>query len=83
MEAVIITYISAEQVSKPELLPLKNDTPLIESGIVDSLSLLRLLVFLEGEFGISLVNYGVIPENFNTVDAICAYIRSQQGLQVT
>jgi acyl carrier protein len=83
MEEVIKDFISRELVSKPELLPLQNDTQLLESGILDSLALLRLLVFLEEEFTIQLDDFDFIPDNFNTVDAICAYIRSQQGLQVT
>ena len=83
MELVINAYISRELVTRPELLPLKNDTSLLESGILDSLALLSLLVFLEGEFGISVDDFEVIPENFNTIDAICAYVRSRQGQQVT
>ena len=82
MESVINAYISRDLVSKPELLPLKNDTPLLECGILDSLALLSLLVFLEEEFNIPVDDYEVIPENFNTIDAICAYVRSRQQLQV-
>lgn len=83
MESVINDYISRELVNKPELLPLENGTPLLESGILDSLALLSLLVFLEKEFSISVDDFEVIPENFNTVDAICAYVRCRQELQIT
>jgi acyl carrier protein len=48
----------------------------LESGILDSLSLLKLLVFLEEEFKVPVDEFELIPENFNTVNAICAYIRS-------
>ncbi len=83
MESVIITYISHELIREPEQLQLKNDTPLLESGILDSLSLLKLLVFLEEEFKVPVDEFELIPENFNTVNAICAYIRSWQALRVT
>jgi acyl carrier protein len=82
VESVVNAYISGELLNRPELLPLKHDTPLLESGILDSLALLSLLVFLEEQFGISVDDFEVIPENFETVDAICAYIRSRQKLQV-
>lgn len=82
MEEVIKDYISRELVSAPELLPLQNSTPLLESGILDSLALLRLLVFLEEEFNVQVDDFDFIPDNFNSVDTICAYIRSQHGLQV-
>lgn len=83
MEEVIRDYISRELVSAPELLPLHNNTPLLESSILDSLALLRLLVFLEEEYHIQVDDFDFIPDHFNSVDAICAYIRAQPGLQVT
>lgn len=82
MESVIHAYISRELLGKPELLPLKNDTPLFECGILDSLALLSLLVFLEENFNISVDDYEVVPENFNTIEAICAYVRSRREFQV-
>lgn len=81
MESEINTYISSELVGKPELLPLKDDSPLLESGILDSLSVLKLVLFLEQQFGIVVAPEELIPENFETVDAICAYIRTQQRVQ--
>ena len=83
MESLINAYISRELVNKPELLPLQNDTPLLASGILDSLALLSLLVFLEEEFNVPVDDFEVIPENFETIDSICAYVRSRQNLQVT
>jgi acyl carrier protein len=77
MEDLIITYISQELVNKPEVLPLNNDTSLVESGILDSLSLLKLLLFLEENFHIRMDDVDVVPENFDTVTNICNYIRAQ------
>ena len=82
MESIVNSFISCELVNRADLLPLKNDTPLVESGVLDSLALLSLLVFLENEFNISVDDYEVVPENFNTIDAICAYVRSRQKLQL-
>lgn len=78
MEEVVIAYISRELISRPELLPLKDNTSLIESDILDSLSLLKLLLFLEEEFHIQIDDFEVVPENFNTVSAICQYIRAHE-----
>lgn len=82
MESVVRDYISCEFVSRSEWLPLKNDTPLLASGILDSLALLNLMVFLEKEFNISVDEFELIPENFNTIQAICTYVRSRQQLQI-
>lgn len=75
--AVIRDYISRELVRDPAVLPLEDATPLLESGILDSLSLLRLVVFIQDRFGIVMDDLDVVPEHFASVDAICAYLRSR------
>ena len=77
MEAVINDYISKELVQDASLLPLSNTTSLLETGVLDSLSLLRLVVFVQERFGITVDDADLVPENFDTVDAICAYLRSR------
>jgi len=81
MEAIINEYIARELVNDPKLLPLQNDTQLVESGILDSLSLLKLLVFLEEQFGILVDEFEVLPENFASVEALCTYVRARQHVQ--
>ena len=78
MEAIVNDYISRELVQEPGLLPLANDTSLIESGILDSLSLLRLVVFLDEQFGIPVGDRDLLPENFASVNAICGYLRARE-----
>ena len=81
MESIINAYISRELISKPELLPLQNNTPLLESHILDSLSVLKLVLFLEEQFGIVVAAEDLIPAHFETVDAICAYLQAQHQMQ--
>ena len=78
METIINDYISQVFVQDAALLPLLNDTSLLDSGILDSLSLLRLVVFLEERFGITMGDADLLPENFASVNAICAYLRSRE-----
>jgi acyl carrier protein len=79
LEAVINDYISREFVQDAALLPLGNATPLLETGVLDSLSLLRLILFVQERFGIVVDDADFIPEHFTSVDAICAYLRSKAG----
>lgn len=53
MENAINDYISREIVQDPAMLPLSNETSLLEGGILDSLSLLRLVIFIEEQFKIT------------------------------
>jgi acyl carrier protein len=78
MENVVNDYISREIVQDPALLPLSNDTSLLEGGILDSLSLLRLVVFLEEQFNITVGEADLLPENFDSVTTICAYLRARE-----
>jgi acyl carrier protein len=81
VEAVINDYISREIVQDPSLLPLGNETPLVETGILDSLSLLRLVVFIQERFDTVVDDDDLdqVSEHFASVDTICAYLRSQIG----
>ena len=84
METVINDYISRELVQDPALVPLADEAPLLDSGILDSLTLLRLVVFLEERFGITMGDADLLPENFASVNTICAYLRARQpGKQET
>lgn len=79
VEAVINDYISKELVQDPDLLPLGNSTPLVETGILDSLNLLRLVLFVQQEFGVEVDDLELASEHFASVDTICAYLRSRTG----
>jgi acyl carrier protein len=53
-----------KEVSKDPRRALEADTPLISSGLVDSLSLISVLAFIEDEFGV------VIPDEAATAAAM-------------
>jgi acyl carrier protein len=78
MESEITDYISHTLVSKVELLPLQHDTPLLEYQLLDSLSVLKLVLFLEEAYGINVEELDVVPTNFETIDAICSFVRLKQ-----
>jgi acyl carrier protein len=78
VETVISDFISRELVRDPALLPLTDETLLIDSGILDSLSLLQLVVFLEERFGIMVGDADLLPENFASLTTVCAYVRARE-----
>ena len=79
MESIIDDFISRELVQDPALLPLANDTSLLETGVLDSLSLLKLVLFVQEKFGIGVDDVDLVPEHFDSVDAISRYLRSRAG----
>jgi acyl carrier protein len=57
---------------------LTDDTSLIRSGIVDSTGMLDIILFIEGEYGISVADTDTIPENFETIALISAYVERKR-----
>ncbi|RMD65648.1 acyl carrier protein [Candidatus Parcubacteria bacterium] len=55
------------------------DEDLVELGIVDSLGILRLIAFMEEQFGISIPPEKVVPENFNSISALSALVEQLKG----
>jgi acyl carrier protein len=79
LETVINDYISRELVQDAAMLPLGNATPLLETGILDSLGLLRLVIFIQEQFAIVVDDVDLVPEHFASVDTICTYLRAMTG----
>lgn len=57
-----------------EIKEIGDDDPLVESGILDSLGILKLLSFLDEELEIDISANEVKPANFVNLKTICALI---------
>ena len=57
---------------------LTHDLSLLESGIVDSLGVLDLVGFVEERFGIVAQDEDLVPENFDSIDALARYVRERR-----
>ena len=58
---------------------LAADALLLENGLLDSLGVLDLVAFLEAEFGITVADDDLVPENFHTLGHIVAFVEAKQG----
>lgn len=58
---------------------LTETTALLQTGIVDSLGMLKLLVFLRDRFQVNLPEEEVRPENLMNLRAIVALVRRYRG----
>jgi acyl carrier protein len=78
MDEQIRSYIQTDLLNDPELPPLRNDTSLLDSHLLDSVAFLDLVLYLETNFQITVADADLTRDNFETVDAICAYVRKRQ-----
>ncbi len=54
-----------------------EDLNLIDAGIIDSLGLLRIVVFLEEQFQVVIEPEDMVPENLNSIKAISNMVSPQ------
>jgi len=73
------TYIHEEFV--PDMNPdeLTATTPLMQSGILDSLAAIALGQFIEERFNVSIDPHEVNADNFGTLNQVANFIRAKQN----
>uniref|UniRef100_A0A832I1H5 Acyl carrier protein n=1 Tax=Eiseniibacteriota bacterium TaxID=2212470 RepID=A0A832I1H5_UNCEI len=73
-EAAIRTFLVEDVLYDRDLKDLGPDDPLIERGLLDSLSILKTVTWCEEQFGITIPDDDVLPDHFESVRAIAALV---------
>ena len=71
---VVLNHITSVILSGGPGAEISSSDNLIDSGLMDSLSLMRLIQFLEEQFNVTFDGMDVVPDNFKTVDAMVAFL---------
>ena len=80
VEQKIREYILENYLFTDEQSALESGDSFLEKGILDSTGILEVIYFIEEEFGMSVDDEEMIPENLDSVDNIVAFIgRKQQA----
>jgi 2-hydroxymuconate-semialdehyde hydrolase len=69
MKEELIAYIMKEFVEDPDQ-EIDETTPLISSGLIDSLSIISLVAFIDKKFGVRIPDEKGTVENFETITKI-------------
>lgn len=67
-------FIIAEFIPDIEVAQLDDDYDLIESGVIDSINLLRVITWLGNRFDIPIDEVEIAEKNFASVAAICEFV---------
>jgi acyl carrier protein len=78
IEGIIKEYILREFLQGEDPSQLDDSTPLITSGIMDSIRTLKLVAFLEERFSIALAAHEADADHLDTIAMIAALVRSKQ-----
>ncbi|MFQ5705422.1 MAG: acyl carrier protein [Gemmatimonadales bacterium] len=72
-EEKIFDFIKTTLVPNSDLA-FDAEIDLLESGILDSVAMMELIVWLEDSFGIAIDTDDLVPENFASLGAMARYI---------
>lgn len=73
-KAVIHDWLQEHVGIKGEL---SYDYPLVENGLLTSLQVMELVMFMEERFGVSIEDDDIVEENFASVDEIAGLVEER------
>jgi acyl carrier protein len=71
---VVRDYVVKEYLEEGDDREIRDDTPLITGGIVDSFSMVSLKRFLERKYSIQIPDAEATPQAFDSVNSIAALV---------
>ena len=77
----ICQYVLSQFLPGEKRANLQDDTPLLTSGIVDSVGMLRMIGFVEQRFGIEVDAHDATVDNFERIQDIVAFIESKRAMR--
>ncbi len=78
IDQIVHQFILREFLPGEDPADLTDDTPLITGGILDSISTLKLVVFLEEHFGITIEAYEAGVEHLDSIGQISSLISKKK-----
>ena len=75
IEEQVRQYIADNFLFSEDGYQLSDDVSFLEEGIVDSTGVLELVMFVEETFNVTVEDEEIVPENFDSVSRLAAYIR--------
>jgi acyl carrier protein len=80
INAALKTYILDEFLPGEDPAGLTNSTPLMTTGILDSIAVLKVVTFLEEKFGIRIEPHEAVVDNLNTLSDMTRLVMSKRVL---
>ena len=82
VEERIRAYIAENILFSNNGYPHSDEASFLEEGIVDSMGIMELVMFVEEQFGITVEDEELVPDNFDSVSRLSAYIHAKSLLPV-
>jgi acyl carrier protein len=73
-EALVRRFLAEQVLGEEEAGRIGRDDHLLKMGVLNSLTLTHLIVYLEEQLGIQVLPSEFDPQNFQSIRAICEYV---------
>ena len=77
IKLLIKEFIEKNLVDTQEHSNLTETDPLLTSGIIDSVRIVKLLTFLNDQFAVNIEDDEIIPDNFETIASISNLVETK------
>ena len=78
IKSKVKSFILNEYLPGEDPAALTDTTPLMTTGILDSIAVLKLVTFLENDFGITIEPHEAVVENLNTLSDMARLVMSKR-----
>ena len=79
IKASVKSFILNEYLPGEDPAALTDMTPLMTTGILDSIAVLKVVNFLESQFGITIEPHEAVVENLNTISDMAELVSSKNA----
>ena len=79
VEEKIRKYISESFLFSDNGYPYADEVSFLENGVVDSMNVMELVVFVEENFGIKVDDAEIVPMNFDSVSNLARFVREKNA----
>jgi acyl carrier protein len=74
IEPIIRSYIAKNILFSNKGYPYPDDASFLNEGIIDSMNVLELVMFVEQQFCLTVEDHELVPDNFDSVSKLAAYV---------
>jgi acyl carrier protein len=79
VEQTIRKYIAENMLFSGNGYPYADGASFLEEGIVDSMGIMELVMFVEENFQVTVEDEDLVPDNFDSVSRLASYIRAKSS----
>ena len=77
VQTTVKEFVEKEFLARRDVKTVSVDDSLLDSGLIDSTGIFEIVAFLESQFKVEVADEDIVPENFETIADIVAFVNSK------